>query len=80
MILLTAVSFRDRHGWRQSMFFMGGMTMGYLHPKQESRGEKPDDGGLQEQNGALHINRRVMDRQRDDAVERTLIWARRILC
>jgi hypothetical protein len=59
-----------------SMFFMGGMTMGYLHPpaKEASpvRTELPEDKARRQAG--------PNDVPSDSAMERTLIWARRILC
>jgi hypothetical protein len=62
------------------MFFMGGMTMGYLHPPQQAKEEKALNASSPEQNSPRQVEMNLADCQREGAVERTLIWARRILC
>ncbi len=58
------------------MFFMGGMSMGYLHPPAKEatpvRVELPEDKNRRQAGPA--------ELPSDGAMERTLIWARRILC
>jgi hypothetical protein len=59
-----------------SMFFMGGMTMGYLHPPAKDvspvRVELTEDKARRQTGPSENPS--------DSAMERTLIWARRILC
>jgi hypothetical protein len=62
------------------MFFMGGMTMGYLHPPKEAKEEDALSVALPEEKDRRHIGPAEVVVQREGAVERTLIWARRILC
>ena len=58
------------------MFFMGGMTMGYLHPPakiaEQNRSESADD--------KVRRPSAPGDAPADNAMDRALIWARRILC
>jgi len=61
------------------MFFMGGMTLGYLHPpvrakRVDANVVSVDEDGL----GAQRLP--LAPVSGDGAVERTLLWARRILC
>lgn len=61
------------------MFFMGGMTLGYLQPPigakrvDGSTASSSDDG-----TGAQPLPSAPVPS--DGAIERTLLWARRILC
>ncbi len=58
------------------MFFMGGMTMGYLHPP--AKDAEPARAELAEEKNRRQIA--PTEGPGDNAMERTLIWARRILC
>ncbi|MDL2404320.1 hypothetical protein PY650_01335 [Rhizobium calliandrae] len=62
------------------MFFMGGMTMGYLHPPMPAKEEDVLTVTLPEENSRRHIGPAETPAPQASAVERTLIWARRILC
>ncbi|PZM09709.1 hypothetical protein [Rhizobium tubonense] len=62
------------------MFFMGGMTMGYLHPPKQAKEEDTLGATLPEEKSRRQIGLIEAVDQREGAVERTLIWARRILC
>jgi hypothetical protein len=59
-----------------SMFFMGGMTMGYLHPP--AKNAEPVRIDLPEEKNRRQVG--PGETPNDSAMERTLIWARRILC
>jgi hypothetical protein len=59
-----------------SMFFMGGMTMGYLHPPAKDAEQLRID--LPEEKSRRKVG--PNEAPNDSAMERTLIWARRILC
>jgi hypothetical protein len=61
------------------MFFMGGMTLGYLQPpvraKRVDANLMPlDEDGI----GTQRLPSATISG--DGAIERTLLWARRILC
>lgn len=58
------------------MFFMGGMTMGYLHPP--AKDAEPVRIDLPEEKNRRQVG--PSETPNDSAMERTLIWARRILC
>ncbi|MBB5573731.1 MULTISPECIES: hypothetical protein [Rhizobium] len=64
------------------MFFMGGMTMGYLHPPQPAKEEDALAVTLPEEKSRRQIGptEAAAPEPEVSAVERTLIWARRILC
>jgi len=62
------------------MFFMGGMTMGYLHPRQPGKEEDVMNVALPEEKTRRQIGPTDTPAPEASAVERTLIWARRILC
>lgn len=62
------------------MFFMGGMTMGYLHPPVPAKDDGVTTVMLPEEKGRREIGTTDVAMYRESAVERTLIWARRILC
>lgn len=62
------------------MFFMGGMTLGYLDPPRPAKKQDtPSVASADEKGGfkAASVDTLVL---RTDTVERTLLWARRILC
>ena len=61
------------------MFFMGGMTMGYLHPPLRVKETETISNAAEEKPG---VSRSFGERpsHNDGAIERTLLWARRILC
>jgi hypothetical protein len=61
------------------MFFMGGMTLGYLQPpvrvkRADANLVSLDDDGI----GTQRLSSAPVSG--DGAIERTLLWARRILC
>ena len=60
------------------MFFMGGMTLGYLHPPAPKLADGNANASGEEKSprssGPSPAN------SHDGAIERTLLWARRILC
>jgi hypothetical protein len=58
------------------MFFMGGMTMGYLHPPAKSAEQNRAD--LADDKARRPVG--PHDAPADNAMDRALIWARRILC
>jgi hypothetical protein len=62
-----------------SMFFMGGMTMGYLHPPMPAKEVEANRIDLsEEKNGRPAASETAASMA--GTMERTLIWARRILC
>ncbi len=62
------------------MFFMGGMTMGYLHPPVPAKQEGTRLAARSEDN-SRHQAGPAEERTADtSAIERSLIWVRRILC
>ena len=78
MISLTAVNLCDRERGRYGMFFMGGMTLGYLHPPAPAKaadGATATKGEEKDLRSALPANP-----PHEGSIERTLLWARRILC
>ncbi|MFT4181278.1 MAG: hypothetical protein QM636_05090 [Rhizobium sp.] len=60
------------------MFFMGGMTMGYLHPPMPEMEEDVATVTLPEEKSRRQINVTETSAREAGAVERTLTWARRI--
>ncbi|MDE1992891.1 MAG: hypothetical protein KGI75_10335 [Rhizobiaceae bacterium] len=62
------------------MFFMGGMTMGYLHPPLPAKEDDALTVTLPEEKNRRQIGPGETPAPETSAVERTLIWARRILC
>ena len=62
------------------MFFMGGMTMGYLHPPVPAKEEDALAVTLPEEKNRRQIDPAETGVPEANAVERTLIWVRRILC
>ena len=62
------------------MFFMGGMTMGYLHPPMPAKEEDALTVTLPKEKNRRQIGPGETSVPETSAVERTLIWARRILC
>ncbi|HEX8047459.1 hypothetical protein [Rhizobium sp.] len=62
------------------MFFMGGMTMGYLHPPMPAKEEDVLTVTLPEEKNRHLIGQTETPVSETSAFERTLIWARRILC
>lgn len=62
------------------MFFMGGMTMGYLHPPVPAKEERVGAAALSEENSRRRIGPAEEQVADASAIERSLIWARRILC
>ena len=61
------------------MFFMGGMTLGYLHPPvRTKRGE--GSAAVAEEDSTVAQRLPPTSGAGDGALERTLLWARRILC
>jgi hypothetical protein len=62
------------------MFFMGGMTMGYLHPPVPAKETEAVAVSLPKDKSGRPIDTVGMDGSRESAAERTLLWARRILC
>ncbi len=61
------------------MFFMGGMTLGYLHPPV--RAKRIEAGAsVADEETAVTLRQQLAPTVVDGAIERTLLWARRILC
>ena len=61
------------------MFFMGGMTLGYLHAPV--RAKRVDANVVSLDDDGLGTQRSLSaPLAGDGAIERTLLWARRILC
>ena len=61
------------------MFFMGGMTMGYLHPPVPAKQEGARSASLSEDNNRRQTGPAEEQAVDTSAIERSLIWARRIL-
>jgi hypothetical protein len=62
------------------MFFMGGMTMGYLHPPVPAKQEGARSASLSDENSRRQVGSAEEQTADTSAIERSLIWARRILC
>ena len=62
------------------MFFMGGMTMGYLRPPMPVKEEDAPPVTLPEEKSRGQIGAIEVPAYEANAAESTLIWARRILC
>ncbi|TXI12967.1 MAG: hypothetical protein E6Q76_00075 [Rhizobium sp.] len=62
------------------MFFMGGMTMGYLHPPAPAKREDARSAALSDENSRRQAGPAEEQTVDSSAIERSLIWARRILC
>ncbi|KAA1175392.1 hypothetical protein FP026_28290 [Rhizobium tropici] len=62
------------------MFFMGGMTMGYLHPPVPAKQEGARSASLSDENSRRQAGSAEEQAADTSAIERSLIWARRILC
>lgn len=61
------------------MFFLGGMTMGYLEPPvRDDRAEQPAVSIPSEKDRRM-IDTSAIQREQN-AIERSLIWAWRTLC
>ncbi|WP_037155068.1 hypothetical protein [Rhizobium freirei] len=61
------------------MFFMGGMTMGYLHPPVPAKQEGVRSASLSDEKCRRQAGSAEEPTADTSAVERSLIWARRIL-
>ncbi|GAC1044571.1 hypothetical protein [Rhizobium sp. No.120] len=62
------------------MFFMGGMTMGYLHPPVPAKREGGRSATLSEESSRRQAGPAEEQAADTSAIERSLIWARRVLC
>lgn len=62
------------------MFFMGGMTMGYLHPPVPAKEERAGTAARSEDKCYRQAGPAEEQAADTSAIERSLIWARRILC
>ncbi|AYG67888.1 MULTISPECIES: hypothetical protein [unclassified Rhizobium] len=62
------------------MFFMGGMTMGYLQPPVPAKQEGARSASLSDENSRRQSAPAEEQAADTSAIERSLIWARRILC
>jgi hypothetical protein len=62
------------------MFFMGGMTMGYLDPPVPAKSGEAAQVLPSPDKDYLQMAASDTTNMRDRAIERTLIWARRVLC
>jgi hypothetical protein len=61
------------------MFFMGGMTLGYLHPPV--RAKRADSNvALTDEDSFGSQRLPPLALSAESALERSLLWARRILC
>ena len=61
------------------MFFMGGMTMGYLHPPVPAKQDGARSASHCEDNCRRQAGPAEEQAADTSAIERSLIWARRIL-
>jgi hypothetical protein len=62
------------------MFFMGGMTMGYLHPPVPAKREDARSATFSDENSRRQAGSADEQAADTSAIERSLIWARRVLC
>jgi hypothetical protein len=62
------------------MFFLGGMTMGYLDPPARTERKEPAAVSLPAEKDRRLIDVSPSAPQHETAVERSLIWAWRTLC
>lgn len=62
------------------MFFLGGMTMGYLHPPAPAEETVATSTKVVEEKNRRLLASREASPPRDCRTERPLIWAWRILC
>jgi hypothetical protein len=62
------------------MFFMGGMTMGYLDPPVPAKSGEASHVRPSPETACLEIQAPDTTRLCDRAIERAFIWARRVLC
>lgn len=60
------------------MFFMGGMTLGYLHPPAPKLADGTANASSEEKTPRSLGS--PSSSSHEGAIERTLLWARRILC
>ncbi|WP_454852731.1 hypothetical protein [Rhizobium binxianense] len=62
------------------MFFLGGMTMGYLDPPAKAERREPAPVSIPAEKDRRLIDTSPSAPQPENAVERSLIWAWRTLC
>ncbi|EJC81792.1 hypothetical protein Rleg4DRAFT_3480 [Rhizobium leguminosarum bv. trifolii WSM2297] len=62
------------------MFFLGGMTMGYLDPPVKADRREQVSVSMPAEKDRRLIEVPANPSQTEDAVERSLIWAWRTLC
>ncbi|MBW8788586.1 MULTISPECIES: hypothetical protein [Rhizobium] len=62
------------------MFFLGGMTMGYLDPPVRADRREQISASIPSEKDRRLIESSSNPSQNENAVERSLIWAWRTLC
>lgn len=62
------------------MFFLGGITMGYLDPSAKAEQKEPEAVSIPAEKDRRLIDSSSNAPQHENAVERSLIWAWRTLC
>jgi hypothetical protein len=62
------------------MFFLGGMTMGYLDPPAKVERSQAKPVSMPAEKDRRFIETPSNEPQQDNVVERSLIWAWRTLC
>jgi hypothetical protein len=61
------------------MFFLGGMTMGYLEPPAKAERDEQPVASIPSEKDRRLIDTSAAQRE-ENAIERSLIWAWRTLC
>ena len=62
------------------MFFLGGMTMGYLEPPAKAERSEPSVVSIPAEKYRHLIDVSAAAQREENAIERSLIWAWRTLC
>jgi len=62
------------------MFFMGGMTLGYLHPPAPAKTADGATAATADEKSLRSSGPSTGPSHNEGTIERTLLWARRILC
>ena len=62
------------------MFFMGGMTLGYLHPPVPAKAADGTTAATADEKSLRSSGSSTGPSHGEGTIERTLLWARRILC
>lgn len=62
------------------MFFLGGMTMGYLDPPAKAERSEQTSVSIPAEKDRRLIETSLSAQREENAIERSLIWAWRTLC